>query len=429
MVTAGRLLRDLRRSRWRPPTRRAEASLESWLRRAGLTTAGAALLLGCAGGWLVARLVGSRTMYLLVYGALVVVGISWYLGRERRALSAERSDLPQRVVEGRLVEVELTITARRRVSGVVIEERLPTLLGRSRRIPLPAVTPGRPLLHRYAIAPRLRGVYKVGPLVTIWTDPFGFTRREAVLTEPVEIIVHPSTEGVHDRPVTRQWEDPPVRPPVSKPWPSGFELYGIRRYAPGDDMRRVVWRATARSGHMMVREFEQGITDRVSILVDTDGRRHSEGDVSDTFEAAVRTAASLGVRHLRDGFGVTLLRNGAAMASNIRGARARVQLLDACARLEREAEPLRAGIDRLVREPRRDVHHVIVTPHVDDDAAGRLRLLVERGAHVVLVVLVWEESDPHALATAAAVGCQVVQLRPRQSLESVFSHGTGAGRR
>lgn len=390
------------------------------LTRLGLTAGGATLLGGAALGWILARLLGSRTLYLLVYGGLVVLGMAWWLGRQRQALDALRSDLPERVRQGALVDVELTFTAKRRVSGLVLEEKLHPHLGRTRRIQLDAVRPGQPLTYRYALTPQLRGVYKVGPLTAIWTDPFGFTRREVVVTEPSEILVHPQTEGVQDTPITRQWEDPPVRPPVSKPWPSGFEFYGMRRYAPGDDLRRVVWRAVARTGRMMVREFEQGITDRVAIVVDTDVRHHSAGDPSDTFEAAVRAAASLGLRYLKDGFAVTVETNGDTIASAIRGVRAQTTLLDGMARLQRESEPLQTAVERVVRGVRRDVHHVVVTPHVDDRAATRLKLLIDQGAHVLLVVLVWEESDPQALAHAAALGCQVVQLKPRTPLGAVM---------
>jgi uncharacterized protein (DUF58 family) len=69
------------------------------------------------------------------------------------------------------------------------------------------------------------------------------TQRETVVAEPFELLVHPRVETVSDRPLTRQFEDPPIRPPVSKPFPSGLEFYGMREYVPGDDLRRIVWRA------------------------------------------------------------------------------------------------------------------------------------------------------------------------------------------
>ena len=395
----------------------------------GLTWSGVGLIVLAAAGWVVARIVGGRTLYLMAYGGLVILGLAYYLGRQRRALSGKRSSLPRRVRQGEHVEVEIELTAQRRVAGVVLEEQLHPNLGHPERLSVEGIGGGESLHRTYVMSPRLRGVYQVGPLRAIWSDPFGFSKHSVTLAEPVELIVHPATEVVHDRPLTRQWEDPPVRPPVSKPWPSGFEFYGMRDYAPGDDPRRIVWRAMARSGRVLVREFEQGITDRVTIAIDTDERFHTPGDPSDTFEAAVKAAASLGTRHLRDGFAVTVEANEVRLAGGLRGAAAQIQLLDILARIQRGRAPLGKVIDRMVADNRRDAHVLLITPHLDDGAAARLQLLVQRGVHVELVALVWEESDPHTLAVAAALGCQVVQLRPHVPLEAVFAHETGGGRR
>ncbi|MHB8718496.1 MAG: DUF58 domain-containing protein [Candidatus Dormibacteria bacterium] len=423
------------RGLWAGPRRRrvtertSDAGWEIALRRAGLTTGGAALIALAAAGWIIARVEGSRSLFLMVYGSVIVLGLAWYLGRARRALEARRSELPVRVRQGQMFEVEITVEAKRRVGGVLLEEQMHPHMGRSRRIHLDSISPARTFQHRYAVTPALRGVYRVGPLIAIWSDPFGFTRREHTLAEAAEVIVHPATEHAQDRPLTRQWEDPPVRPPVSKPWPSGFDFYGMRRYVPGDDPRRIVWRAVARTGKVMVREFEQGITDRCAILVDNHDAHHSSGLPSDTFEAAIMTAATLGTRYLKDGFGLTLDSNDTRLERNLRGPRAATPFLDALARMELSQAPFADGIERLVAEPRTDVHHLIVTSHLDDTSATRLKLLVDRGAYVVLVVLVWEETDPHSLVAAASLGCSVVQLRPRQPLAAVFAHSLGAGRR
>src|SRR5947207_2224103 len=71
--------------------------------------------------------------------------------------------------------------------------------------------------HSYALTVWRRGVYDLGPLTVHWGDPFGLTRRQAELCEPLPLIVHPAIEPLLDRPLTRMWEDPPIRPPISKP--------------------------------------------------------------------------------------------------------------------------------------------------------------------------------------------------------------------
>ena len=175
----------------------------------------------------------------------------------------------------------------------MLEERVPERLGQPVRVPITQLPSGQKLTHRYSLRCTRRGVYEVGPLVAVKGDPLGLTQRETVVAEPFELLVHPRIEIVSDRPLTRQFEDPPIRPPVSKPWPSGLEFYGMREYVPGDDLRRIVWRASARTGKIMVREAEQGITDHITIILDTDRGSHSrDGEgLSESFEAGVRAAA------------------------------------------------------------------------------------------------------------------------------------------
>ncbi|MCA1832069.1 MAG: DUF58 domain-containing protein [Actinomycetota bacterium] len=309
-----------------------------------------------------------------------------------------------------------------------------TRLGGTVHLPVPFAASGSEVKHAYSFVPSLRGVYQVGPLVATWSDPFGLTAHRATLIEPVEIIVHPTVEPVHDRVVTREWEDPPVRPPFSKPWPTGFEFYGMRDYVPGDDPRRIVWRAAARASEasgdvrLLVREAEQGITDRVSIILDTDRKVHAAGDPSETFEAAVRTAASLGARHLDDGFAVTLDTNGGRIVEALRGRRNRVRYLDDLARLQRENLPLKAVADRMLVGSRRDLHTIIITPHLDDDTAQRLRVLVQRGVSLLLVLVITDDSDPRSLHRAGALGCNVVEVVPGAPLDQTFRRVAG-GRR
>jgi uncharacterized protein (DUF58 family) len=246
------------------------------------------------------------------------------------------------------------------------------------------------------------------------------------------VLVHPSIELVQDRPLTRLFEDPPIRPPVSKPWPHGMEFYGMREYAPGDDIRRVVWRAFARTGKLLVRESEQGITDKITIVIDQNKRYHSRatagGEVSESFEAAVKAAASLGVRHLREGYAVTLEGNARRIVPTLRGGNSQMMLLDEMAKIDLVDAPLTEAIMRLVSNPSRDNHVVILTPRLDADSTGRLKLLLDRGASVLVAVLVWDDDAEHTVTQAASLGCQVVEIRPNAPLSLSFRREVGAGR-
>lgn len=403
-------------------------------RKSGLTSSGLILAALTVLGWFLAYKVGGRTMFMLVYGGIVVLFVSYILGRRRLSLEVRRSDIPGRVREGQIVNVELEMTARRRVSNVILEETLHPHLGTTVKVPIPTLPSGESVNHRYSFAPRVRGVYKVGPLEATWSDPFGLTSKRVLLTEPTEVIVHPSTEMVHDRVLSREWEDPPIRPPISKPWPTGFEFYGMRDYSPGDDPRRIIWRATARTldpitleGQILVRESEQGITDRVSLVLDTDIKYHSPGNPSETFETAVRAVASLGTKHLKDGFGVTVEANGRRLGNQLRGGTSRIRLLDELARVDLERVPLTNALERMMTGGRGELHNVVVTPHLDENAAGRLRILIDRGVSMMVALVQWDETDPDSVARASTLGCNIVEIDSKSPLEAAFARVIGAG--
>lgn len=397
-------------------------------RRTGLTWSGLALIGVMVVAWLLGKVVGGKPLYLLAYGLLAVLLFSFAVGRRPLPLEGTRSAARARLAEGEKVDMTIVLETSRRVSTFIVEERLPEALGDDMSVPVAVAEPGTALSVSYPLVAKRRGSYLIGPLVVRWGDPFGLTRREAVLTEPVEILVHPRSDDVDDRPLTRVFEDPPFRPPVSKPWPQGLEFYGMRRYAPGDDIRRVVWRAYARTGQLLVRQAEQGITDQVTILLDQDVRNHSAGGPSASFEMAVKVAASLGSSHLRNGFSVTLEGGLEQLLRPIRNASSRIEYLDALARVEplRHA-PLYKAIERVSAQVARNQHLVIITPRLDARGATAIDLLMGRGLSVLVAALTFGEESVEALARASAFGASVVEIPPRISLTNAFRHQVRSG--
>jgi uncharacterized protein (DUF58 family) len=391
----------------------------------GITRTGVVLVAAAVLGWIMAKVYGGRMLFLLVYGAVVVLLIARFMSRGRLKVTAERTEIPSRLRQSQTADVTLRVQVPRRTGLFLLEERMHPHLGRTRTLPVDP-TGGKQLDYHYSFTPRLRGIYEVGPLVAVWSDPFGLTKRVTELLPARQVVVHPTTEPVTDRPLTRQWEDPPVRPPISRPWPTGFEFYGMRDYVTGDDLRRVVWKAVARTGRMLTRESEQGITDQVQIVLDTCRSHHSPGEPSDTFEASVRAAASLAVRHLRDGFSVSVHGNDGLLGQPSRGERGRVPILDALAGVVRSDATLVHPLDRLLTGGRRDTHTIVITPQLDEVSGSRLRLMADAGTGLVVVVLDWEDADPASLRIAASLGAQVVVMRPLTPLDSAFHASTEA---
>jgi uncharacterized protein (DUF58 family) len=404
---------------------------QAFQRRTGLTRLGVVAFAGFVLIWLAARIVAGTAMYLFAYGALLLVVVSYIIAPRRLKLEGARTGLFPRATEGDRLEVEVTLTAQRRVTTFMLEERVPERLGRTVRVPVTKLSGGEAVSHHYSLRCARRGVYDVGPLVAVASDPLGLSQQETVVADKFELLVHPRIEVVADRPLTRQYEDPPIRPPVSKPWPSGMEFYGMREYFPGDDLRRIVWRASARTGKIMVREAEQGITDHITILIDTDRGTHSrDGEgVSESFETGVRAGASLAVRHLREGYEVRVETNGGALTRRLRGPTSQLAVLDSFARLEMSREPLAKMIMRMLTDAKRDAHNVLITPKLGQAEAAQLKLLLNKGVSVLVVALLWDEENADTPGIAAALGCQVVAVHPGQDLSSALFQDIGAGNR
>ena len=404
---------------------------EQWKRATGVTVYGVVALAGFVLVWVLAKIVAGTAMYLFAYGLLLLFVVCFFLAPRNLKLTGQRAGLFPRAHEGDRLEVEVSLEARRGVSTFVLEERVPERLGQPVRVPITRLSAGQKLTHRYSVRCTRRGVYEIGPLVAVKSDPLGLTQRETLIAEPFELLVHPRIEIVSDRPLTRQFEDPPIRPPVSKPWPSGLEFYGMREYTPGDDLRRIVWRASARTGKIMVREAEQGITDKITIILDTDRGMHSrDGEgLSESFEAGVRAAASLAVRHLREGYEVKIETNGGPLTRSMRGAQQQLPLLDAFAKVEMGREPLGTVIRRMLGNAQRDAHNVLITPNLGQGEAAQLKLLLNKGVSILVVALLWDDENAETPGLAAAMGCQVASLHPGGDLASALFHNIGAGNR
>ncbi|HEX9766247.1 MAG TPA: DUF58 domain-containing protein [Nitriliruptorales bacterium] len=408
--------------------RQLRRRVEQFQRKVGLTRYGQAAILAAVFLWLAAYLVAGTAMYLFAYGVVILLVVAYLVAPRRLKLEGERVGLFPRTQEGDRLAVTVKLTARKGVSTIVLEDRVPERLGTPARVPITKLSAGSSAEHHYGLRCTRRGVYQVGPMVAIGGDPLGLTQRETVIAEPFELLVHPRIELVSDRPLTRQFEDPPIRPPVSKPWPSGLEFYGMREYVPGDDLRRIVWRASARVGKLMVREAEQGITDRITIMLDTDRSGHSrDGEgLSESFEVGVRAAASLGVRHLREGYQVTVETNGGPLTRTLHGATNQLVLMDGLTRLEQSRQPLSTMIMRMLANGQRDAHNVLITPRLGQGEAAQLKLLLNSGVSLLVVALVWDDDNDTA-ARAASLGCQVAGLRPGDDLASALHHEIGAG--
>jgi uncharacterized protein (DUF58 family) len=156
-----------------------------------------------------------------------------------------------------------------------------------------------------------RGLFRVGPAVLEASDPLGLVRRFRIDAEVRFVTVLPRTVEIGHR-----W---PLghRPIHEVPRRSLFEdpsrFLGVRDYRTGDSLRRIHWRATARSGRLQVKLYEPAVLEGVLVAVEMGSAAwpHASEEVADpTVELAVTAAASIAEFVLAHGQAAGLLSNG-----------------------------------------------------------------------------------------------------------------------
>ena len=87
---------------------------------------------------------------------------------------------------------------------------------------------------------------------------------------------------------------------------------GLREYRPGDPLRRIDWKATARSGELRSRVYDPSATQQLYLLVNIDTMAHAwEGYLEDELESTVSVAASVATWAAGARYAVGILANGA----------------------------------------------------------------------------------------------------------------------
>jgi uncharacterized protein (DUF58 family) len=151
-----------------------------------------------------------------------------------------------------------------------------------------ALPGGATATHRYQLPTRRRGRLTVGPLTLERFDPLGLARSRVGTGETASLWVHPRRHPVQTSMVgwPRHHHEGPV---LNVPLPGSTDLRTIREYVVGDEVRHVHWKAMARTGTLMVREYVDPARPRFTVLLD-----NRAGVLpAPAFEAAVEVVASL----------------------------------------------------------------------------------------------------------------------------------------
>jgi uncharacterized protein (DUF58 family) len=255
------------------------------------------------GVYIAAWAFGSRPLYPVATGLLLVVAVAWIWVRlANRPFRVRRGWGDNEHVEGDDVPVvvELESSASVAPAAATLVERVGRL-GEQRQ---PLRRRGRRLSVRYVLERLPRGRYAFADVRAEIADPFGLERVAVPLPAPGALLVYPRLVRLE-----RLFSETGSRSHDGRRLllrrQSGFELHGVREYAQGESLRRVHWRSTARRGQLMVKELEDAPRDEIAVLLDSD----AAAVVGESFDVQVRAAGSILDAYVRRGRRAVLVVN------------------------------------------------------------------------------------------------------------------------
>ena len=139
------------------------------------------------------------------------------------------------------------------------------------------------------------GAFRIGRLYLRTTDVFGLFRHELVLDRRAPLKVYPGEEAVRNlvRPAQTQVF---AGNHVARLKGEGIEFADLRAFVPGDRVRHVNWRASARRSELWVNEYHPERNTDVVIFLDSFAEARRAG--GSTLDPALRAAASMTARYL-----------------------------------------------------------------------------------------------------------------------------------
>ena len=279
------------------------------------TRAGIGLIIATVASIVAGRILGLLELFVLAaMGGMALLLAALYTATVKLDLGVGRTASPARLRAGAPARIDLVLQnkARRRTPLIQAHDSVQGSRGAALLLaPIASLGDAR---IAYRLPTSRRGVIKVGPLDLTLGDPLGLTQAKLRAAEVTNLIVHPQL--IELRPlVAIAGHDPTAeQQPIRSLSNSGDEFFALRPYVVGDELKRVNWRASARSDELVVRQEEKPKTGRVTIVLD----RRKEAYDEEGFERAVSAVLSALHSGFRGGDSLRFLTSASQAVTDIR---------------------------------------------------------------------------------------------------------------
>jgi uncharacterized protein (DUF58 family) len=245
---------------------------------------------------------GSTTLILAIVPVGVYLAFSAFGAHSHLRIAINRVLPDGQIYEGEEVRVSMRVLNEGPEADLEILDQVPdgAEVTRGSNHVFVALKKGEARNFIYSLSPQLFGTYTLGPIKVRVTDRYS-ARYEATAFESYGVLrIYPEVKYLSRvelrHPHPRNWPGETITRRAGQ----GLEFYGIREHSPGEPIRRINWKATARIGSLMINQYMGEAGGETLIVLDS-RTISSVGVPPDTTAAySVRAAAALSYRLLRD---------------------------------------------------------------------------------------------------------------------------------
>ncbi len=286
----------------RVPAPRAGQGMNRYANMALVVIAGACTVLGI--------FVTSPPLFYMSGTILAILFVAWLQARlATRNLQIERITPPAMQV-GQRAAIEMIVMSTQRLQRplvTIVDHVPPRLAGGAPPEALP-VAPSfdQPIRTRYILRPMHRGRFAWSKASVTGTDALGLRSVTREVKLPVvELTVHPAAIPVQVEVRTLAgWGTSELD--TGRIVGAGLDTRGLRDYVPGDPLKIIDWKASARSARLISKEFDTGSGVRLKMALQNVRGSEAGAEGFSSFEAMCGHALFLADQHIRRGVTVLL---------------------------------------------------------------------------------------------------------------------------
>lgn len=235
-----------------------------------------------------------------------------------------------------------------------------------------------------------RGLYRIGPVELRGSDPFNFFPWEKIIKSYCDVVIYPKYYDINL--ILTKGERGGVQRVKDPMYEDLSDLESMREYRSGDSLKRVNWKATARTGKIQTMEFSNNLSAPVFILMDISPDNYPIKKRYTFLERCIEASASIITKYSEKKEACGMLthnENGTVLIPQSKGYSHTVSILESLAEIQfsnyNYNNILELYLDNRIILPT-GTHFYILVPEINRDLLSRIELLRKQKLNIKLVL-------------------------------------------